>query len=75
VSALFIKDKKLFVRLFNANDKTSSSRLTFSFPVEKVESVELDGRLKNEIEVLKNSNQSDIQLKFPPFGITTLKIN
>jgi alpha-mannosidase len=75
VSALFIKDKALFVRLFNANDKTSSGRLTFSFPVEKVESVELDGRTKNEIEVLKNSSRSDIQLKFPPFGMTTLKIN
>ena len=75
VSALFIKDKTLFVRLFNANNERTSSRLTFNFPVKKIESVELDGRLNNEIEVLKNSSWFDIQLKFPPFGIKTLKIN
>jgi alpha-mannosidase len=75
VSALFIKDKTLFVRLFNANDEITSSTLTFNFPVKKIESVELDGRRKNEIEVLKNSSWFDIQLKFPPFGIKTLKIN
>jgi len=75
VSTLFIKDKSLYARLFNASDKSTDCRLTFGIPVKKTESAELDGKPIKEIEVIKNKTRTEIQLKFPPFGIQTIKIN
>ncbi len=74
IPALYIKEKALFVRLFNSNDRVTQSDLSLNFSAQKIEAVELDGKVRNEVKAVKIGGRSSLHLEFRPFEIKTLKI-
>ena len=74
IPTLYIKEKALFIRLFNSNDRATQSDLSLNFSVQKIEATELDGKIIKEIKVTKVGGQSSVHLEFRPFEIKTLRI-
>jgi alpha-mannosidase len=74
IPTLYVRNKALYVRLFNSNDKSTESDLFVNYGVQKIESAELDGTVIKEMEIKKGSRQSLVHLNFRPFEIKTLKI-
>ena len=74
IPTLYMKNKSLFVRLFNSNDTATQSDFILSYTTRKVELTEVDGKVINEIEIQKADKHTTLRLQFRPFEIKTLKI-
>lgn len=74
ITALYIKNKSLNVRLFNSNDTVTKSDFAMNFKVQSIESTELDSSVIQKLEINKSDNRSVVNLNFRPFEIKTLKL-
>jgi alpha-mannosidase len=76
VPAMFERDGALLARLFNASGNEPAQELGFSFEAGKVELVELDGRVIEELKpkVGKGGARS-VRMAIPRFGIRTLRFS
>ena len=71
---MFEKDGALYVRIFNAQGNGAPHPLAIGFESKKVELVELDGRVVQELEVTRSAaSRGTVTLKMPRFGIRTLR--
>jgi hypothetical protein len=65
----------MIVRLFNAEGDSSMHQITFDCQAERVEMVELDGKVIKRMKTTKGSHHSTvIHLSMPRFGIRTLRL-
>ncbi len=71
---LFMKDKALYVRLFNASDGATKSDITLNYKPLRIELTELDGKVTKQINIQRSNNHTLFHLEFRPFEIKTLKI-
>ena len=72
VPAMFERDGALHVRIFNASGNDGAKDLRIGFEAAKVELIELDGRV---IEELEPTDRGAIRLKIPRFGFRTLRFS
>jgi alpha-mannosidase len=73
IPACYEREGVLFVRLFNANGDHGPHDLGINFEAEKIELVELDGRLIAQLNTSVNHNKRTIRLSMPRFAIRTLR--
>jgi alpha-mannosidase len=73
IPASFERDGILFVRLFNACGNEAPHDLGISFEAQKIELVELDGRVIEQLNASVNHNKQTIRLSMPRFAIRTLR--
>lgn len=73
ISALYIENEKVYLRLFNASGCNQSFNLTVYMHPEKIERTELDGRVIEEIIPGKYHNgRFVIAMEMQPFELNTL---
>jgi alpha-mannosidase len=76
VPAMFERDGTLHVRLFNASGDGSARDLGIGFGAGKIELVELDGRLLEELQpAIDDAGRRTVRLRIPRFGIRTLRFS
>ncbi|TWT78816.1 hypothetical protein CA13_02130 [Planctomycetes bacterium CA13] len=76
VPAMFVREGTLIVRLFNASGDDSPQDLKIGFHAEKIELVELDGRVIEQLEPeFDSANQQLLRLQIPRFGIRTIQFS
>jgi alpha-mannosidase len=76
VPAMFEKDGSLHVRLFNAGGDNTPRDLVVGVEAEKIELVELDGRVIERLEARADERgRRVIRLSIPRFGIRTLRFS
>ena len=62
------------VRIFNAAGDASAQKLGIGFEAEKIELVELDGRVIEELKPSDDaSGNRSVSLQIPRFGVRTLR--
>ena len=69
-----IKNNEIYLRLFNAESDDKPVALSLGFAPSKVEKVQLNGDIINNIPVKKLNGQDAIEISMPRFGLTTLKL-
>ncbi|MBX2997291.1 MAG: hypothetical protein KF893_02180 [Caldilineaceae bacterium] len=74
ISTAMMEGEDLLVRLFNGSASATTSIVSFVLTAQKVASVELDGRLIEEVPVKKDGDRCAVALDFAPFGLKTLRI-
>lgn len=72
ITAIEYKGEDLLVRVFNPSPIAKSLNLSFSGTVQRIEVVELDGRVKAVLPVNRTKTGDRIQLQLSKFGISTL---
>ena len=71
---MFERDDALHVRLFNAGGDDTPGDLDIGFEAGKIELVELDGRVIEDLKaVVDDRGRRTIRLSVPRFGIRTLR--
>ena len=71
---MFERDAALHVRLFNASGDDTPGDLDVGFEAGKIELVELDGRVIEDLKaVVDDQGRRTIHLSVPRFGIRTLR--
>jgi alpha-mannosidase len=76
VSAVLFQGNDLFVRIFNAEGDTAPKQLCYNGKADKVQLVDLDGRVAGDLNASKGkSGESMITLTLPRFGIKTIKFH
>src|SRR5262249_44427488 len=76
VPAMFERDGSLHVRLFNAGGDSTTRDLGIGFEAERIELVELDGRVIEERKpTVDERRRRTIRLSIPRFGIRTLRFS
>ena len=76
VPAMYERDGKLLVRLFNASGVDAAHDLGIGFEAGKIEIVELDGRVVDELKpTVDGTGRRTIRLRIPRFGIRTLRFS
>jgi alpha-mannosidase len=73
IPASFERDGALFVRLFNAAGTETTHDLELGFAAQKIELVELNGRVIEELKPSVNGKKRTIRFGMPRFGIRTLR--
>lgn len=71
ISAAFITDKGLTVRLFNPSDTEVSGTVGFRMPVKEIIGTDLNGNPAWRPETAKGKRKTAIKVEIPPFGIRT----
>lgn len=74
VSAAYMTDSGLVVRLFNASGDFSESGVVFGFPVEKVEETDLLGNVTGTVPVYRKGKTTGMDVRIPRFGIRTYRL-
>ena len=76
VSAVLFQGDDLFVRIFNAEGDTMPKELSYNGKADKVQLVELDGRVASNLTVRKGRlGESIVTVTLPRFGIRTIKFS
>lgn len=76
VPAMFEKDGAVHVRLFNAAGDDSPREIGLGIDVGKIELIELDGRVIEELEpAVGEAGERTIRLSIPRFGFRTLRLS
>lgn len=72
VTAMQYQGEDLLVRLYNAGNTNPYQTLQFNCYADKVEVVELDGRVSKAVPLAK-SNKVTVHLNIPMFGVRTIR--
>ena len=73
---MFERDGALYVRLFNACGGAAPRDLGIGFDAGKVELIELDGRVVEELKpAVDAEGRRTIRLGIPRFGVRTLRFS
>lgn len=76
VTTMKHNEKGLNIRVFNAEADGESQKIIFDGQAQKVELLELNGKVTGELKINnEGNNKSSIMLPISQFGIRTLKIN
>ena len=76
VTTIFEHGGHTLIRLFNAEGDDSPQRLALATQINKVEMVELDGRVISELPIERSgSGQTAVTISMPRFGVRTLRVS
>lgn len=70
ITAFKAENNDIIIRLFNAESNQSSQKISFNFPIKKIEEIDLNGKLLTNYSLTKNN----ISVSMPRFGIKTFRI-
>jgi alpha-mannosidase len=74
ISAAYLSDEDIIVRLFNADGDNTPQAVTFRMLLSKVEEIDLNGNTIAGINAVKTDAGAEIKLSMPRFGLKTLKL-
>lgn len=75
VTYLNVDNDDLTIRVFNAEGNDAPQQIVFNGTAGKAQLVELDGRVRNDVQLKKDaSGKTIITLNMPRFGIRTIKL-
>ncbi len=67
-------DGELYCRIFNAEAKADNVKVSFDFPVKKLEEVQLNGTVVSVLTIDTKDGQSVVDVNVPRMGLKTIKI-
>ena len=74
ISAAYMTDKGLTVRLFNPSDTKSAGTVRFGIPVREIIETDLNGNPVGKPETAVRKRAREMEAEIPPFGIRTYLI-
>ncbi len=74
LSAMYMDDKDLVVRCFNASPDGTTQKLIFDGTADKVVEEEMNGVVVKDLERRVAKNKTTIAISMPKFGITTIRL-
>jgi alpha-mannosidase len=74
ISAAYLCDDDIIVRLFNADGDNAPQTIKFGTPLSKVEEIDLNGNTVAGIHTTSTKAGTELELKMPRFGLKTLKL-
>ena len=74
ISAAYMTDKGLTVRLFNPSDTKSAGTVRFGIPVREIIETDLNGNPVGKPETAVRKRATEMDAEIPPFGIRTYLI-
>jgi alpha-mannosidase len=75
LSSVTISNKDLLVRIYSTSFKSDGHEIQWNGKVDKIELVDLNGKVTESVEMVKNKNGTiTTRLNIPQFGFRTLKL-
>lgn len=74
LSSIVCKGNDVYVRFFNAQSDALPKPVTFNLKADRVESVELNGLVKETLKTSQVNGRLKVDLTIPPFGIRTIRL-
>lgn len=74
LSAAYMTDEGLVVRLFNASGDDSPAKVRFGFDVESAEETDLRGNAIRTLPAVRRKGAAEMEVSMPRFGIRTYRI-
>lgn len=74
ISAAYVSDEGLVLRLFNASGDDSVQKIRFGFPLSEVVETDLRGNVIGPEKVTPTGTGSEMEVDMPRFGIKTFRI-
>jgi alpha-mannosidase len=74
ISAAYLNDDDIIVRIFNADGGDSAQVIKFGMPLSKAEEIDLNGNTIASIHTIKTEAGTELELKMPRFGLKTFKL-
>ena len=62
------------IRLFNAEGDDTVKKIYVGVKADQMQLIELDGKVRNDLKILKEGSQYYVSLAIPRFGIRTIRI-
>lgn len=73
-SGQIVDNDNILVRLYNAEGDNSLQKVSFGFPVSRIDEVDLNGKILRPVMVNKTASGSEISISMPRFGLKTFRI-
>jgi alpha-mannosidase len=74
ISAAYLCDDDIIVRLFNADGGHAPQTVKFGMPLSKVEEIDLNGNTIAGVNPIHTKAGTELELAMPRFGLKTLKL-
>lgn len=74
ISAAYLCDGGIIVRLFNADGNDSSQNVKLGMSLSKVEEIDLNGNTITALNTVSVDGGTELELEIPRFGLKTLKL-
>ena len=74
VSAAYLRDDSIIVRLFNADGNNFPQLIKIGAPLSKVEEIDLNGNTIASINTTSRDGGIELEVKIPRFGLKTIKL-
>jgi alpha-mannosidase len=74
ISAAYLCDDDIIVRLFNAGGSHSPQVIKFGMLLSEIEEIDLNGNTVAAIHTVKTDTGAELELNMPRFGLKTLKL-
>ncbi len=71
ISAAYLQDGKIVLRLFNAEGDGTQRKVTFNMPLRSVDEVDLNGNRIEKKDIRRYSGKTEMGVSMPRFGIKT----
>ncbi len=71
ISAAYMTDEGLLVRVYNTAADRTPSKVSFGFAVKSVEEIDLNGEHVSDVRVTTSGGRQGVDLDIPQFGIRT----
>ena len=74
VTATYWEGEDLMIRLFNAEGDDTVKKIYVGVKADQMQLIELDGKVRNDLKILKEGSQYYVSFAIPRFGIRTIRI-
>jgi len=74
ITTTYMDGEDLIIRFFNAEGDDTVKKINIGVKADKIELIELDGRIRSDLKIQKEGNQYYIGLEIPRFGIRTIRV-
>ena len=75
VSAVYLENGKIVLRLFNSEGNEKLQKVTFDMPLSGVEEVDLNGKCVEKKNIKTCAGKSDMMISMPRFGVRTFVLS
>ena len=75
VSAVYLENGKIVLRLFNSEGNGKLQKVTFDMPLSSVEEVDLNGKCVEKKNIKTRAGKSDMMISMPRFGVRTFVLS
>lgn len=75
ISAAGLQDRKIMLRLFNAEGDNAQRKITLNMPLSRIEEVDLNGNCLEQKKIKTRAGKTEMIVSMPRFGIKTFVLN